>query len=167
MATKTKRVYEPKPGSRVSKKAAQVIGDTLDDLRSCGEAVTPTAFLDRARPKSSPLHKLYEWDDTRAGEEWRLHQSRRFIGGVRVITVTNRPVKGFHNIEYESRTNVTREYARHDLVVDDEDALSQISAGLYSDITAAVLKAVDLGFPKKDRAWKAIQKAVNENRPSL
>src|SRR2546421_688544 len=39
----------------------------------------PPDVVDAARPKSSPLHEHFDWDDTDAAEKWRLEQARHLI----------------------------------------------------------------------------------------
>lgn len=166
MGTKAPRKWVPKPGARITKKQAQFVGEALDGLRESGEEVTPRNLLDLARDDRSPLHKLFEWDDDIAAEEFRIYQARKLIGGVHMISINNKPVKGFHSIEFEGE-EVTHEYVRHDLVIEDDASISQVSRDLYSDIEAAVRKAVDLGLQKRSKPWREIQKAVYGNRPGL
>ncbi len=47
--------------------------------------VTPSLVLKKAKLKRNPMHSLFEWDDTIAGNEYRLDQSRRFIRQVTII----------------------------------------------------------------------------------
>lgn len=46
--------------------------------------VSPRALLERSRAPASPTHKYFEWDDTLAAEQHRLHQARQLI---RAITI--------------------------------------------------------------------------------
>jgi hypothetical protein len=54
-------------------------------------------FLEESRPKDSPTHHLFEWDDSAAAEAYRLEQAGSII---RSITVTfeespDEPVRAF------------------------------------------------------------------------
>lgn len=40
--------------------------------------------VENARPKRSPLHPCFEWDDEAAAEEYRLFQARNLIHSIRV-----------------------------------------------------------------------------------
>lgn len=42
-------------------------------------SVTKETFLEASRPEDSPTHDLFEWDDSIAAENYRLHQSGQFI----------------------------------------------------------------------------------------
>jgi len=41
--------------------------------------VRPTTLIERAKPKDSPIHDAFEWDNKKAGHEFRLIQARRWI----------------------------------------------------------------------------------------
>lgn len=43
------------------------------------EEVTPANVLEKARNKRTELHKCFEWDDSIAGEKYRLIQARDII----------------------------------------------------------------------------------------
>ena len=68
--------------------------------------LTSEVIVEAARPKTSPLHDYFEWDDTRAARAFRMEQAARLIrtvcvhvsgggGGESIVHV-------FHNVE--SRT---------------------------------------------------------------
>lgn len=46
--------------------------------------------VESARAKSSPLHRYFEWNDTKAAAEYRLAQARLLIRSVEVIYETPR-----------------------------------------------------------------------------
>lgn len=77
----------------------------LEVLRE-GGAVGPEQLVERARPNDSPIHHLFEWNDSVAGERYRLEQARLYIARVEYVpapvrapqlvempTVTSRPVR--------------------------------------------------------------------------
>lgn len=57
--------------------------------------VRPSALVDAARPKSSPAHNAFEWDDSKAGEEYRLIQARTWIRTVEII-IDEQPERLIH-----------------------------------------------------------------------
>ena len=64
----------------------------MSDLRSELEAIreqygklTPKVVVSEARDPGHPLHSQFEWDDSVAGEKWRVHQARELIRSVRVV----------------------------------------------------------------------------------
>jgi len=79
-------IYKWRPGSRV-KGSAQTVGETLESIRNDnGGVLTPGAVVEAARPKKSPLHDQFEWNDADAAEQWRLAQARNLLRAV--VTVT-------------------------------------------------------------------------------
>lgn len=46
--------------------------------------LTPQIVVDEARPADAPLHGRFEWDDSVAGEKYRLVQAARLIRVVRI-----------------------------------------------------------------------------------
>ena len=48
----------------------------IELMKKNGGNLTPEMILDFARPKKSPLHDYFEWDNTKAAEQWRLHRAR-------------------------------------------------------------------------------------------
>jgi len=69
---------------------AQVVGEELESIRQKGGGrLIPKAVVDDARPATSPLHPAFEWDDSVAGEEYRIHQARQIIRAVHVVVEDN------------------------------------------------------------------------------
>ena len=44
-----------------------------------GGLLRPAAVVEEARPKDSPLHGRFEWDNRKAGEKYRLLQAQKLI----------------------------------------------------------------------------------------
>jgi hypothetical protein len=68
----------------------------LADLREELQAIydrrgqlTPALVVEEARPLQHPLHDRFEWDDAKAGEEWRRSQAHRMIQSVRITYAHN------------------------------------------------------------------------------
>lgn len=55
-----------------------------------GGILLPEQVVAAARPKASPLHSRFCWDDTKAAEQWRLWQARMLIR----VTVNVMPETG-------------------------------------------------------------------------
>jgi hypothetical protein len=43
------------------------------------------AIVEAARPARHPLHRLFEWDNTKAAERWRIEQAKRIVAEVRIV----------------------------------------------------------------------------------
>ena len=65
---------------------ADTVGQRLDSLREeIGEALNPDDVVSDAKPEGSPLHDLFEWDDTEAAGHWRKHQARFVLHSLRIV----------------------------------------------------------------------------------
>lgn len=51
--------------------------------------LTPSVVVDAARPKGAPLHPVFEWDNKKAAEAYRVDQARNLIRAVEIVTVTD------------------------------------------------------------------------------
>ena len=46
------------------------------ELRELGDEFTPEDIVEKAKNKSTELHRCFEWDNDVAAEKYRLHQAR-------------------------------------------------------------------------------------------
>jgi hypothetical protein len=64
--------------------------------------LTPAIVVDEARPEDHPLHTSFEWDDSIAGEKFRLNQARDLIQSVRITRAradnTNATARAFTSV---------------------------------------------------------------------
>jgi hypothetical protein len=54
-----------------------------------GGKLTPEQVLTAAKPKSSPLHQHFQWDDSEAAKQYRLMQAGQLIRRVRITYAPN------------------------------------------------------------------------------
>lgn len=73
---------------------AEKVADHLRKLEKKHGEVTKELFLESARSERSAMHKLFEWDDTKAAEKYRLHQATVIIASIRVTVIEeeNEPI---------------------------------------------------------------------------
>lgn len=57
----------------------------ISDIYRIHGSVSPSQLIEAARPKNSPIHDAFEWDDKKAGDEYRLIQARKLIRRVEVV----------------------------------------------------------------------------------
>lgn len=60
----------------------------VNSLETARGEITPRAVVEDARAKSSPLHALFEWNNGKAADAYRLAQAREVIGSVTIEVVT-------------------------------------------------------------------------------
>lgn len=82
--------YKTRAEARVVReKRTTIIDRALDAICEKHGRVTVDDVLASARTPKSPLHKFFEWDDSRAGEQWRRHQALNMIQASKfVVTLT-------------------------------------------------------------------------------
>lgn len=68
----------------------------LRALYSRDGVLTCEAVLDAARPKNSPLHSYFTWDDSRAAERYRLIEAGRLIATVRIEYTPKKTAQVIH-----------------------------------------------------------------------
>ena len=61
------------------KVSAEIVGNELSKIEEENGQVTKENFLETARSEESPLHNLFEWNDTVAAEKYRLSQAGYYI----------------------------------------------------------------------------------------
>jgi hypothetical protein len=69
------------------------------------KVILPSDVVKAAREPSHPLHKRFDWDDTKAAHKWRLSQARDLIASV-VVEYEDSPgrvvkVQAFHHLRSE------------------------------------------------------------------
>lgn len=73
-----------------------------------GGTLTPEQVLAAAKPKSSPLHQHFQWDDTEAAKQYRLIQAGQLIRRVRITYAPTENkefrVRAFVNVTPETTT---------------------------------------------------------------
>lgn len=115
---------------------ADVIGKEFERIEAEQGAVTDRAFLDASRDESAPGHKLFEWDDAKAAENYRLVQSRNIINNLTVTltmpeTGEKKTTVAFVNV------NPVRNGGRYvsiPVALENEDARNTILSKAYAEL---------------------------------
>lgn len=89
MAKNKEIEYAFKPGSCIPKSIdPQVVGEHLEKLRlrNNDRLTTPVILKDASDP-DSPIHDVFQWDDTKAAHEFRLVQARNMTNHLVVVRI--------------------------------------------------------------------------------
>lgn len=62
-----------------------------ETMAALGENASAEEVLEYSTNPNAPLHPFYEWDDTRAGHQYRLQQTRQFIRLVVTVLPPEQP----------------------------------------------------------------------------
>ena len=114
---------------------ADIVGGVCEQIETEEGSVTKERFLEVSRPDNSPTHELFEWDDAKAAEAYRLDTSRRIIYCLRVtyINSDNKEcnVKAFVNVsEFSEKT----QYESIELVLKQEDKKATYLARIKQEL---------------------------------
>jgi hypothetical protein len=106
---------------------AQVFGETVEKIAGDLISAKPEDIVEVARPKTSPIHPMFEWRNDKAAELYRRAQARHFIGALQIVrvefsdgpTVSNR---AFFSVRTSNRTG----YIDHGRILSDRDLKRQV-----------------------------------------
>jgi hypothetical protein len=97
-----KKVFKASKGSMIKKEKVQAYGEFLWNFKEeNGNVITPAQVIEAAKPKKSPIHDFFEWDNEVAGEKYREWQARYLLGRIEVVITVDgdeQDIKAFHNI---------------------------------------------------------------------
>ena len=72
---------------------AEVVGKHFEKIEKKQGTLTAQNVLESARPEKSPIHNLFEWDDQKAAEQYRLKQATMLICNLSVeVETDNKPI---------------------------------------------------------------------------
>lgn len=155
-------IYQWKPKTNY-KKDPQVIGEELDKIKKqYGGRITPIQVLNKAKNKRSTLHDLFEWDNSKAAQKYRISQARDIIRAVVVVLdKTNeeetKTVRAFSSVEIESESGKhQRVYVSVFDALNNTDMRDQVLAEVMDAISEAQAKLAVLQdlMKKKQRKKK-------------
>jgi hypothetical protein len=122
------QVYQWRPGAGI-KVGAKVAGQRLEELREThGGKLSPAAVVEDARSRVSPLHRAFQWDDSKAAKEHRLWQARHLINSLIVVVKggnspeSQRPKRAFVSVV----RNKSRSYTARASALSEEDLRRQM-----------------------------------------
>lgn len=129
----------------------------------------PEDVVQQATDKAHPLHAHFQWDDSAAAHQYRLHQARALIRSVR-IEVPDRPlvtVQAFVSIPSDRRQEGGGYRALSD-VLDSEFLVRQLAAEMQAKVTYWRNQCAALGlmidFEPAQKIADTVKRASEEAR---
>jgi hypothetical protein len=104
----------------------EVIDEVLEVKDKYG--LTAENLLKKASKKSSSLYGFFDWDNSSAGEKWRLHQARMLINEVKIV-VEDKELYAFENVRVnieDSPQPSNREYKSKIDIANNKDWKNQL-----------------------------------------
>ena len=134
--------YQFRNGTRVSGCTADVAVEELEKIQKKHGVLSPTVVVDEARPATSALHPVFEWDDGIAAEHYRRSQARELIYSVEIIHDDDPPpVKKYTYIKS------AESYIETEVVISDVDLYQEALEAFSQRFTEALCKL---------RQWEAL-----------
>ena len=156
--------YRPGKGASYGQEEAALLGKFIEES---GGRFRPQDLVDAARPANSPLHKLFEWDDTEAAEHWRLHQARVIVATLDLVISEDKSSKAAHSVTLEISGEQHRRYCHAIHVASDDDLRRQVLERALAEIERWKYRYAEYR-DAFDEIFKAIQKAkrlVKKKKP--
>lgn len=125
-------------GLRMPVKAEVIGGYMMNLYKENDNQLTPDLVVQKSKPKSSVLHRIFEWDNERAGHKWRLKQARDIINCISVVKEDVKgnelEVKAFVNVQIDSQGYLKENYApkNRSYYISIDDAMSNPNSRDYA-----------------------------------
>ena len=115
---------------------AVIVGKEIEKIiEENSGAIIPETIVRRAKPKKSPIHNCFEWDDKVAAHLYRVEQASHLLRSVTVVTQAaddeTIEVRAFPNIKSEGGSYYTT-IAR---VMDDVELSDQLESQILRELT--------------------------------
>lgn len=108
--------------------------------------------VDAARSELSPIHEIFEWDDTVAAENYRVWQARKLIATVKV-TIENKEFNGYYNVKVVADEKAIQGYFTAQQVMSD--------AQIYNLVLDSALRELNF-WKEKYKQIAVLSKVINE-----
>jgi len=145
----TKYAYKDKAFTKVK---AQVVGETLERIFDENDgAVLPATVVRSAKPKKSPIHNCFEWDNNIAAKKYRESQASYILRSVVIVhesedeDIEPLEVRAFVSVE----TDGGRYYTTINRAVQDEELCDSIEREAYNNYMALYHKYKNLKLFRK------------------
>lgn len=99
------------------------------------DTVSPEDIVEAARPKGSPLHDRFTWDDTEAAHAWRIEQAKKILRvAVTVIEHKQESVTVRAFVSLPSDRGPERPYRTMESVLSDKSMRGEILARAQAEM---------------------------------
>ena len=100
-------IYQWKLDALYKNVSAQDVGELLEGFANEGGFISPRRIVVEARPETSILHPMFEWNDEQAAERYRYEQARTLLRSLVTVHVEGckepeEPIRAFVNITGKS-----------------------------------------------------------------
>ena len=131
------KIYGITKGASISKANAQIYGKELEKINEDFGSITPEQVVEKARNKSNPMHKYFDWNNNTASEKYRLWQARCLINHITIV------------IKYDGN-------------IKEQKAFFSVNSEINDEETEKVYVTMEKALSEKDLRRQVLQKALDE-----
>lgn len=103
-----------------------------DEVLTLGDSIEPSAVVEKAKDKSTELHKCFEWRDNVAAEKYRLHQARLLMCNLVIERVEGQAVQ--EPIRLMFKTTADEGYKPISLIMQEPDEYNKLLRRAYREL---------------------------------
>lgn len=144
---------------------AEVVGPELDRIRNEHDGILkPDDVVASATPEDSPLHSLFEWDDTKAANEYRKQEARQVISSVQIITISDPDSAPRSMIAFVHTEGCEQGYRATVEVLQDEAMMRTVLGDALAQLNGLRLRYKELAVLSE--VWNAVDRVTAEHQQS-
>lgn len=144
---------------------AQAIGERLEHIMRRKGRLTPQVVVEDAKPKGSPLHDYFEWNNDLAAEQYRTMQAKEIIASVYIVqpsAVASEPVvaRAFVSVDH----NADAHYEPIATVLSDAAMYAQVCRRAHAELVSFQERYADFFSLKQigEKAAAAVEKELEQ-----
>jgi hypothetical protein len=151
---------------------ANVTDEVLRIVAQADDHSAPRVLLEAARSPDSPLHRYFTWDDSLAGERYRLAQAGALYRTVKMQIVRMdaeareikfEQIRAVISVPSDRKKKDSKSYGRTTAVASDEQRRASVLRGIVREIVA--LRNKYAKFSELHDVWIAIDDAADQFDP--
>ena len=131
-----------------------VVQEITRIIEANGGEVSPVVVVRNARPKRSPIHDCFEWDDNVAADLYRIEQAKYLLRAVTITKIDSKgnkiAVRAFPNIETEEGNF----YTTNAIVMDDLELSEKLETQVQRELLYLRRKGANL--KRFSKVWRAV-----------
>lgn len=145
---------------------ADIAIDYIEDIKQKRGGITSQLLVVEANDEDSPLHDCFEWDDTRAAEQYRIEQGRVLLKNLIMAVIENEEEEPVYvrcfiapvEVENEGGTS----YLTIKEVCGDEIKNAAYLRQLKKELHAFVVKIENYSYYRKNKSLGLVVKAIKK-----
>jgi len=83
-----KLIYKRREGATFKEEDTEIIAKIIVEIEKRKGIAKPEDLIEEAEDNNSPIHNLFEWNNTKAAKEYRLQQARNIFNHIEIEVVS-------------------------------------------------------------------------------